>query len=159
MPIAHSAFSYASAWKSYQPRETLRSHGGEEGWHPSDSKGMSPTKVNSIRPRYANRQRPTSRRWGSLKSMRKQCAYALFELTGVIGEGAFRKVNSMSRETHTGALTVKVQTEQWMEGNHNFHSSQNWESEWFVVAKKRGNARGAKRPYFSHVSIKIRKAA
>ncbi|MCH9624864.1 MAG: hypothetical protein S4CHLAM123_00260 [Chlamydiales bacterium] len=34
MPIAYSAFSCASAWKSYQPRETMRSHGGKRGWNP-----------------------------------------------------------------------------------------------------------------------------
>ena len=107
MPIAHSAFSYASAWKSDQPRETLRSHGGEGGWHPLDSEGMSPTQVNSIRPRYTKCQRPTFPRWQSLKSMRKQCAYALIELAGVIGEGAFRKVSSMSREIPTGVSACK----------------------------------------------------
>jgi len=159
MPIAYSAFSCASAWKSDQPREALRSHGGERGWYPLDSEGMSLTQVNSIQPRYTKCQWPTFQRWRSLKSTRKKCAYALVELTGVIGEGAFRKVSSMSREIHTGVLPVRVWVGQWVRGNHNFHTSRTWKSEGPVVARKRGNACGAKRPCFSHVCNEIRRTA
>ncbi len=159
MPIAYSAFSCTSAWKSYRPRETMWSHCGERGWYPLDSEGMSPTQVNSIQPRYAKRQRPTFQRWRNLQSTRKKCAYALVELTGVIGEGAFRRVSSMSREIPTGVLPVRVWAEQWIRGNHNSYTSRTGRSEWSLVAGKQGNACGAKRPYFSRVFIKIRRAA
>ena len=144
MLIAHSTFSCASAWKSDRPRETMRSHSDEGGWYPSDGEGMSPTQVNLIRPRYTNCQRSTFPIWRNLKSMRKKCAYALIELTGVIREGAFRKVNNMSWEIHTGVLPVRVWVEQWVRVNHNSHTSRTWKSEGPIVAEKRGNACGAK---------------
>ncbi len=144
MSIASSTFSYASAWTSNQLRETLRSHGGKRGWYPLDSEGVSPTQVNSFQPRYTKCQWPIFQRWRSLQSMRKKCAYALIELTGVIGEGAFRKDSSMSREIPIGVFSVRVQIKQWVRGNHNFHASRTGKSEWSIVAEKRGNACGAK---------------
>ena len=54
MPITRSAFSCASAWEGDEPRETMRSHGGEEGWSPSDNERVSPSKANPFRPRYTN---------------------------------------------------------------------------------------------------------
>jgi hypothetical protein len=42
---------------------------------------------------------------------------------------------------------------QW--GNHNLLFCRMRESERLIVAEKRGNARGAKEPYFSHVSNEV----
>ena len=42
MLITRSAFSCASAWKGNRPRETMRSHGGEVGWFPTDNERVSP---------------------------------------------------------------------------------------------------------------------
>jgi len=44
-------------------------------------------------------------------------------------------------------------------GIHNPGRGCSRESDWPIVALKRGNARGAKGPNFSHVSIKERKPA
>ncbi len=88
MSIVHTTLSCALAWKSYQPRETMRSHGGETGRHPVNSEELSSEKSNLIRLRYANRQWSTFHRCVKPAIDGEECAYASIGLTGVVEEGA-----------------------------------------------------------------------
>ena len=159
MLIARSVFSCASAWKGNRPRETMRSHRRRGGVVPSDNEGVS---FNESKPDSAslrNCQRLTFQRCVKPAIGEEECADALIELTGVVEDRALQKASDMSREIHTGVLSVRVWIEQWSRGKHNLRYSRTWKSEWLVVAMKQGNACGAKGPYFSRVYIKIRRTA
>lgn len=162
MLITHSTFSFASACEGNRSRETLRlwcvCH-GKEGWSLSENEDLSPAQANPLRPRYthlvvvnqpdlvkpvtygeemsASTHRATRGDWGGRES--KDCRYVPGDPLRCI-------------ETEV----VKVQSH-W--GNNNSMNCRMRESERPIVAKKRGNACGAKGPYFSCVSNEERRTA
>jgi hypothetical protein len=162
MLITHSTFSFASACEGNRSRETLRSwcvcH-GEGGWSLSENEDLSPAQANPLRPRYtylvvvnqpdlvkpvthgeemsASTHRATRGDWGGRES--KDCRYVPGDPLRCI-------------ETEV----VKVQSH-W--GNNNPMNCRMRESERPIVAKKRGNACGAKGPYFSRVSNEVGRTA
>lgn len=159
MPIVRTAFSHASTWGGNKPREMLRSHGGEEGWHPSDDERVSPNQVNSLS-----------------ASLRYYWSVSLSEMVkpAMVGNETFVDTYQASRGSWRERALKEQQNVRGdpFLGPHSMGSGlgkgcresitcslRKWKSEQFVVAKKRGNACGAKGLYFSHVSIKIRRSA
>lgn len=72
--------------------------------------------------------------------------------SGVIGEGACRQIGRGTWDTRLGSR----QNRQDATGINNRSISQVWESDRSIVARKRGNSRGAKGPNFNRVSSKER---
>lgn len=159
MLIARSTFSCALAWNGDRPCETLRSLCGEEGWPPTDSERVSPSKANPFRPRYAYYQ--SANLPGMVKpamERRTTCHRSFWIDRGGWGERALKD--------HRHVLGDLPQTT--FQTNMNVYNGEResitvyqlWQkSERPVVAEKRGNACGAKGPSFSHVFIKIRRTA
>ena len=74
-------------------------------------------------------------------------------LFGVIGEGACRKISKGTWEVRRNFQSERVsQKEKHCRGINNPPSVYGRNSERSIVARKRGNARGAKGPHFSHVN-------
>jgi hypothetical protein len=78
----------------------------------------------------------------SLIFMRKQQANALMKLSGVEGDSAQGKIRQ-----EPGRPGRAVETHQQAAGIHNWSLNSGRESERPIVAKKSGNADGAKGPY------------
>jgi hypothetical protein len=159
MPIARSAFSRASAWKGDQPRETLRSHGGEGGWPPPDDERASPSKANPSRPRYANCRSINLPEM--VKSATVECitCHVFYWIDrGGWGERALKEQRQVP-----GDLSWIANQEDLSANNGDWESitvDQPWQkSDRPIVAEKWGNAHGAKGLSFSHVSNKIRRSA
>jgi len=161
MLIAHSTFSCASACGGNEACETKRSTEkvGEGGWSPLDGESASPSEsepdsaslrelmvaslTEMVKPETGGEEMSVSTRrairggWG--ERVLKDCQ-------GIPGDPAWRApvwVHSVQRER----------------GNHNPLFCRARKSERLIVAMRRGNACGAKEPYFSHVSIEERSAA
>ena len=162
MLIAHSTFSFASACEGDRSRETLRSRSfwrGEGGWYPPENEDVSPAQANPLRPRYAI--------WMvvNLPDVVKPVTYG--EVMSTCTHRATRgdwggRASKDCRQVPGDPLRcseAKVVNEQRQWGNHNPLLCRMRKSERFIVAEKRGNSRGAKEPYFSHVTIKERRAA
>ena len=162
MLIAHSTFSYASACEGDRSRETLRSRSfcrGEGGWYPSENEDVSPAQANPLRPRYAilvvdnlpDVVKPVT--YGEVMSISTHRA-----IRGEWGGRASKDCRQVPGDPLrcSEAKVVKGQR-QW--GNHNLLICRMRKSERPIVAEKRGNSRGAKGPYFSHVVIKERRTA
>src|SRR3990170_7687214 len=75
----------------------------------------------------------------------KQRAEAIVGLSGVVGDGACRQVSRGTWETRQSGWQT-----QRTAGIHNRGSGSGRESERLIVAKKRGNACGAKGPCWRH---------
>jgi len=159
MPIARSAFSRASAWKGDQLRETMRSHGGEGGWCPPDDERVSPSKANPFRPRYANC------RSINLPEMVKSATVGCItcQVSCWIDRGGWGERTLKEQRQVPGDLPRITSQEDLSVNNGDWESItiyQPWQkSDRPIVAKKWGNAHGAKGPSFSHVSNKIRRSA
>ena len=73
-------------------------------------------------------------------------------LSGVIGEGACRKISRGTWEARRNAQSERVSLKGWRRrGINNPRCVYGRDSERPIVAWKRGNVRGAKGPHFSHV--------
>ncbi len=161
MLIAYSTFSCASACNGNSARETLRSWNlhGDRGWFPHDNEGvsLSASELDSA-------------------SLRKSLAAKLPELlkpanneevmstsTHCASRGGWRKRASKDwREApgdpHRRKPSGLMDRNKLM-GINNRECSRCRKSERPIVAKKQGNACGAKGLYHSHVSIKVRRSA
>jgi hypothetical protein len=162
MLIAHSTFSFASACEGNRARETLRSWSvdyGEGRWYLPENEDASPAQANPIRPRYAD---PLV---VNLPDVGKPVIYG--EVMSASSHRTNRgdwggRVSKDCRQVPGDPFrcsqteVVKLQR-QW--GNHNPLTCRDRESERPILAKKRGNACGAKGPYFSCVSTKERSSA
>ncbi len=161
MLIAHSTFSCASACGN-NVRETLRSwepH-GERGWSPRDNEdvSLSVSELDSaslhLKPLAAklpNRLKPANNE--EVMSKSTHCA----------SRGDWRKRTSKDWLETPGCPLRRnpsrvMDRHKLMETN-NRECSRGWESERPIVAKKRGNACGAKGLYHCHVSVKERRTA
>jgi len=161
MPIARSAFSRASAWKGNQPRETLRSHGGEEGWSPSDDERASPSKANPFRPRKANcRSINLPKVLKSATVGASTCRRPHWIDRGGWGERALKEQRNVPGDP-SGQGQLFDKTERYL---NCFRETITCcrsmrKSDRSIVVEKQGNACGAKGPTFSRVLIKTRRSA
>lgn len=80
-------------------------------------------------------------------------------LSGVVGEGACRKISRGTWEARRKFRSERVSLKEVRRrGIHNPASVYGRDSERSIVARKRGNARGAKGPHFSHVFMEREEA-
>lgn len=145
MRIVRSTSSHASAGGSNETRETLRS--GEiqaKGVVLPDDDGVSPNPARGelVSASLNDYRRPTSHKGRSLPPTGKQRISAPVGPVGVRGVGAHQKNHHVTWETRP-SRRLKRQSAM---GMHNHRRCLGWESEGLVVARKRGNARGAKEP-------------
>ena len=164
MVIVHSPISCASAWLDYDPRETLRScprgHGEERGIL-SDGESASPNPERGKLDSASLHQcwRPTSRRWRSLPLTGKSMNSCTCQASR--GDWRERALKEYPRypgdPSRSRKLVVSVGKGSW--GSHNPGSLRRRKSDRPIVARKRGNARGAKRPDRYRVFKSIRSAA
>ncbi len=160
MKIVRSTSSHATAGGSNETRETLRSEEIQaKGVVSPDDEGVSP-KPERVELESAslheNYRRPTSRRWGSLSSTRKQRMEAHVESVGVKGESAHRKNCQINWEI------LLISRQKWWQsplGINNRGGCSGRKSDGPIVAMKRGNACGAKGPYCKHAYINEERAA
>lgn len=162
MLIAHSTFSFASACKGNRPRETLRSwdiRHGEGGWDPPENEDMSPAQANPFRPRYTyvvvvihpDLVKPAN--YGEEMSISTHSA-----TRGDRGGRVLKDYRQVPGDPYRCIETEVVEVQShW--GNNNPLNCRLRESERPIVAEKRGNACGAKGPYFSRVSNEERRTA
>jgi hypothetical protein len=155
MLIDHSACSNASACEGDESRETERSVelAGERGINPLDCEDTSPSASELDSASLRKSQWPTYQRWRSLTSLEKQWSKASKELGGVVEESACRRRNRNIRETSPVSPSLRLGMGQRGMGNHNHANGRTEESEGFIVALKRGNARGVKGPHCKYVEI------
>lgn len=162
MLIAHSTFSFASAWEGNRPRETLRSWRplyGKGGWYPLENENMSPAQANPLRPRYTyvvvvnqpDLVKPVN--YGEVMSESTHST-----IRGDWGGRVLKDYRQVPGDPRRCARIEVVKAQSQM-GNHNHLSCRMRESERPIVARKRGNACGAKGPYFSCVSNEERRTA
>ncbi len=161
MLIAHSACSCASACNGNNARETLRSWSchGERGWSPWDNKdvSLSASELDSaslhlpLAAKLPNRLKPANNE--VVMSRSTHCA----------SRGDWRKRTSKDwPETPGGPLRRNpsgVMVRHKLMETNNRECSRGWASERPIVAKKQGNACGAKGLYHCHVSINERRTA
>ena len=69
--------------------------------------------------------------------------------SGVVGDGGRREINRGTWEARRGGLLAQRRV-----GKHNRVGGPGRESEGLIVARKRGNARGAKEPCRIHASVR-----
>ena len=155
MLIDHSTCSNAPACGGDKARETEWSAlvAGERGRKPLDCEDASPSESKLDSASLRKSQWPTFQRWRSLTSLEKQWSEASKELGGVVEESARQRRNRNIRETSPVSPCPRSGRGQRSMGNHNHAIGRTEESEGFVVAMKRGNARGAKGPYCKYVAI------
>jgi len=162
MLIAHSTFSFASACEGNRSRETLRSwyvcH-GEGGWFLSENEDASPAQANPFRPRYAylvvvihpDLVKPVN--YGEAMSTSTHGT-----TRGDWGGRVLKDYRQVPGDPYRCSKTEVVYLQShW--GNNNPLICRMRESERPIVAKKRGNACGAKGPYFSRDSNDERRTA
>jgi hypothetical protein len=151
MLIDCSTCSNALAGGGDKARETVRlvACAASEGATPAlNCKSVSPSESE---PGSASLQlksrRPTSQGWRSQLSPVKQQSNAVGESGGVIEESAHRKNNRATPREHSPASALKSSARERNTGNHNRAIDRKENAEGLIVAKKRGNACGAKEPY------------
>ena len=155
MLIDHSTCSNAPACGGDKARETERSVelAGERGFKPLDCEDASPSESELDSASLYKSQWPTFLRWRSLTSLEKQWLNASKGLGGVVEESACRRRNRNIRETSPVSPSLRLGMGQRGMGNHNHANGRTEESEGFIVALKRGNARGVKGPHCKYVEI------
>ncbi len=158
MRIVRSTSSHASAGESNGTRETLRSGAIQaRGVVLPDDDGVSPNPARGelVSASLNHYRRPTSQKRRSLPPAGKQRTLAPAGPFGVRGVSAHQKNYHVTWETRpSGRLKWQLAM-----GMHNHRRSLGWESDGLVVARKRGNARGAKEPCCMHASINEERAA
>lgn len=158
MRIVRSTSSHASAGESNETRGTMRS--GEiqaKGETLPDDDGVSPNPargelVSASLNRY---RRPSSQETRSLPPTGKQRTLAPVGPIGVRGVSARQKNRHVTWETRSGRRLKRPLPM----GMHNHRQCLGWESDGLVVARKRGNSRGAKEPCCMHAIINEERAA
>jgi hypothetical protein len=162
MLIAHSTFSFASACEGNRSRETLRSwetSHGEGGWYLPENENASPAQANPFRPRYTYLvvvNLPELVKPANYGEAMSTCTHSAAR--GDRGGRVLKDYRQVPGDPHRCSKTevVDLQSHWGINNPLNFRLR---ESERPIVAKKRGNARGAKGPYFSRVSNEERGAA
>ena len=162
MLIAHSTFSFASACEGNRSRETLRSLAvchGEGRWFLPESEDASPAQANPFRPRYTNLVVVNQPNLVKPANHGEAMSISTHGATrGDWGGRALKDYRQVPGGPHRcDEIEVVELQSQW--GNYNSLTCRLRESERPIVAKKRGNARGAKGPYFSRVPNEERRAA
>lgn len=150
MLIDCSTCSNALAGGGDKPRETLRSadvSAGEGACKASDCEGSSPSASEHDSASLHYIQRPTSLIGRSLKSLMKQQSSAIRERVGVIDESASQRNKRATLREHSPVSEPRSSARQRSTGNHNCAIGWKENAAGFIVARKRGNARGAKEPY------------
>jgi len=145
MRIVRSTSSHASAGESNGTRETLRSGAIQaKGVVLPDDDGVSPNPARGelVSASLNQYRRPSSQETRSLPPTGKQRTSAPVGPVGVRGVGAHQKNCHVTWDTRS-SRRLKRQPPM---GMHNHRRCLGWESEGLVVARKRGNARGAKEP-------------
>jgi hypothetical protein len=165
MSIAHSTFSCASACNGNKARETLRSckckcklH-GEWGWSPQDNEdvSLSASELDSASLHYSLAAKPPD--W--LKPANNEEVMSISTHCAIRGDWR-KRASKDCRETPGYPLRripSGLMVRHKLMGIHNHECSRGWRSERPILAKKQGNACGAKGLYHSHVSIKERRPA
>jgi hypothetical protein len=158
MKIVRSTSSHASAGESNETRETLRSGVIQaRGVVLPDDDGVSPNPERGelVSASLNQYRRPSSQETRSLPLTGKQRTSAPVGPVGVRGVGAHQKNHHAIWETRSSRRL----TRQPAMGMHNHRRCLGRESEGLVVARKRGNARGAKEPCCMHAFINEERAA
>jgi len=158
MKMVRSTSSHASAGESNGTRETVRF--GEiqaKGVVLLDDDGVSPNPARGelVSASLSNDRRPSSQETRSLPSTGKQRTAAPAGPVGVRGVSAHQKNHHAIWETRPGGRGKR----QPPLGMHNQRGCLERESEGFVRARKRGNARRAKEPCCKHAFIDEERAA
>jgi len=157
MLISRMTFSRALACEGDQSRETLRScktSQGESGWNPLHDEDASPNASELI---TASLHQPMTVK---LPEMPKPIIHGEETIicTHEVIRGDWRERVSKDWQQVPGDPSLCIHGEesvlQGYMGINNHISCRRRESERSIVAKKRGNSRGAKGLYVSHVSIK-----
>ena len=150
--IVRSTSSHASAGESNETRETLRFGAIQaKGVVPPDDDGVSPNPERGelVSASLSHYRRPSSQEMRSLPLTGKQRTQAPVGPVGVRGVGAHQKNHHVTWETRPGSRLRR----QPPRGMHNPRRCLERESDGLVVARKRGNARGAKEPCCKHAFI------
>jgi hypothetical protein len=158
MKIVRSTSSHASAGESNGTRETLRSGAIQaKGVVLPDDDGVSPNPARGelVSASLSYYRRPTFQKGRSLPPTGKQRTVAPVGPVGVRGVSAHQKNHHVTWETRPSRRLKR----QLAMGMHNHRGCLGWESEGLVVARKRGNARGAKEPCCMHAFINEERAA
>ena len=158
MKIVRSTSSHASAGERNEARETLRSGAIQaKGVVLPDDDGVSPNPARGelVSASLNHYRRPTSQKGRSLPLTGKQRTSAPVGPVGVRGVGAHQKNHHVTWETRSSRRARRQRTM----GMHNHRPCLGWESDGLVVARKRGNARGAKEPCCMHAFINEERAA
>jgi hypothetical protein len=152
MRIVRSTSSHAPAGGSNETRETMRSGAIQaKGEILPDDDGVSPNPERGelVSASLNHCRRPTSQKGRSLPPTGKQRTNAPVGPIGVRGVGACQKNYHAIWETRSGRRRKR----QLPLGMHNHRQCLRRESDGLVVARKRGNARGAKEPCCMHAFI------
>ena len=158
MKIVRSTSSHASAGGSNETRETMWSGAIQaKGEALPDDNGVSPNPERGelVSASLNHYRRPTSQKGRSLPPTGKQRTLAPAGPIGVRGVSARQKNHHVTWETRSGCRRKR----RLPMGMHNHRQCLGRESDGLVVAKKRGNARGAKEPCCMHAFINEERAA
>ena len=150
MKIVRSTSSYASAGGSNETRETMRFGAiqAKEEFPPDDDVlSLNPARGELVSASLNLYRRPTSQEKGSLPSAGKKRTSAPVGPVGVRGVGADQKNHHVPWDTRSDTLASAGQLAM---GIHNHRQRSGRETDGLVVARKRGNARGAKEPFCRH---------
>jgi len=157
MLISRMTFSRAMACAGDQSRETLRlskKSQGESGWNPPHDEDASPNASELI---TASLHQPMTVK---LPDLLKPIIHGeeTIRCTCEVIRGDWRERVSKDRQQVPGDPPQCINGEESVIQGHmginNHVSCRRRESEWSIVAEKRGNSRGAKGLYVSHVSNK-----
>ena len=158
MRIVRSTSSHASAGESNEARGTMRSGAIQaKGVVLPEDDGVSPNPERGelVSASLNHNRRPTSQKGRSLPPTGKQRIFAPAGPIGVRGVGACQKNHHVTWETRPSRRLMRLLAM----GMHNHRRCLGRESEGLVVARKRGNARGAKEPCCMHAFVNEERAA
>jgi hypothetical protein len=158
MKIVRSTSSHAPAGGSNETRGTMRSGAIQakgETLPDDDGLSLNPERGELVSASLNHYRRPTSQRGRSLSPTEKQRTLASVGPVGVRGVGAHQKNHHVTWETRSGRREQRPLAV----GIHNHRQRLGRESDGLVVARKRGNARGAKEPCCMHAFINEERAA
>jgi hypothetical protein len=163
MLIVRMTFSRAMACTGDQARETLRSckkSQGESRLVPLDDKDVSPNASEldsaSLHDKFLMVRLPDMLKPITCEEVTNKSTHGIIR-----GDWGGRVSKDWQWDPGRPARCIKREVSEIQKyiGINNYVTCRKWESERSIVAMKRGNARGAKGPYFSHVSTNRVRAA
>ena len=158
MRIVRSTSSHAPAGGSNETRGTMRSGAIQakgETLPDDDGLSLNPERGELVSASLNHYRRPSSQETRSLPPTGKQRTSAPVGPIGVRGVSARQKNHHVTWETRSGGRRKR----HLPMGMHNHRQCLGWESDGLVVARKRGNTRGAKEPCCMHAIINEERAA